>query len=464
MVATEKKDYRIFIFAGIAVLSFFMTICFYETGFFRMSPVHSDGNGYYMYLPAAFVYQDMGMHFAAELPEDISGFSGTFFFIEETGQYVDKYTMGVAVLQMPFFLLAHVLCCLFAPAQADGFSLLYQWANVASGCTYYFLGSAAISRLIRKYTDERSAFRSVLLITFGTGLFHYITMDGSYSHVYSYALISWFILLVDRHEEEKKCSRKVLGGICFGLLTLVRVTNVVVVLIYVLYRVNSLESLWGRIREILRPKELLPIAAGMVPIWIPQLLYWKWAAGSFFVNSYDLPGNIWNEHFNWLSPRLIEVLFLPNRGLFFWCPVTILAVAGFVVCSRCQPGRQNGLTTEKACCCRDFIPGMSVSFALFTYITASWWAYDGFCGFTNRFFVDFSPVYMFGIALLLHAVREKGRTSVKIAAGVFCTLSLVWTNLFMIEYWNRSTTMFAVTMESIREVFSWYLQLAGQIF
>lgn len=463
-MATEKKDYRILIFAGIAVISFFLTVCFYETGLFRMSPIHSDGNGYYMYLPAAFVYQDLGMHFAAELPEDISGFSGTFFFIEETGQYVDKYTMGVAVLQMPFFLLAHLLTILFAPAQADGFSLLYQWGNVAAGCTCYFLGSAAVYRLIRKYTDEHSAFGSVLMITFGTGLFHYITMDGSYSHVYSYALIAWFILLVDCHEREKKPSLKVLGGICFGLLTLVRVTNVVVLLIYVLYRVNSLESLWGRIREILRPKELLPIAAGMVPIWIPQLLYWKWAAGSFFVNSYDLPGNIWNEHFDWLSPKLIEVLFLPNRGLFFWCPVTILAVAGFVVCIRFRPERTDGIGRGNMFSSRNFILGMSISFALFTYITASWWAYDGFCGFTNRFFTDFSSVYMFGIALLLHYIREKGKKPAKILVRLFGFLSLLWTNLFMIEYWNRSTTMFAVTMESIREVFLWYLQLAGQIF
>ena len=40
---------------------------------------------------------------------------------------------------------------------------------------------------------------------------------------------------------------------------------------------------------------------------------------------------------------------------------------------------------------------MLVSVILFTYITAAWWAYDGFCGFTNRFFVDLSPIFILNL-------------------------------------------------------------------
>ena len=77
--ARESRDRNIWIFAGIAALAFLLTVASYETGFFRLEPIHSDGNGYYMYLPAVFVYHDPGMHFVEHLPEDISGFSGTFF-------------------------------------------------------------------------------------------------------------------------------------------------------------------------------------------------------------------------------------------------------------------------------------------------------------------------------------------------------------------------------------------------
>ena len=108
-----KEKLHIGIFAGIAVLAFLLTAVFYGIGFFPFQPTHSDGNGYYMYLPAFFVYHDPGMHFLDQLAEDISGFSGTFFPMD-TGQVVDKYTMGVAILQLPFFLAADILTKLFS--------------------------------------------------------------------------------------------------------------------------------------------------------------------------------------------------------------------------------------------------------------------------------------------------------------------------------------------------------------
>lgn len=440
MVKERQTESRhIGIFAVIATAAFVLTVLFYKIDLFPFEPIHSDGNGYYMYLPAVFVYHDPGMHFVEGLAEDISGFSGTFFPMD-TGQVVDKYTMGVAVLQLPFFLIADLLTKLFLPGQADGFSLFYQLGNIAGGCFYYFLGAACMYRTAKKHTDAASAFGAVLLITFGTGLFHYITMDGSYSHVYSFAMIALFILLVEKHEKSQTVGMKFLGGLCFGMLTLVRVTNAVIVLIYICYRAAAFRELRERICKIVRPGRILPILAGIFPVWIPQLLYWKWAAGSFLVNSYDLPGNVWQEHFNWLEPKLLEVLFLPNRGLFFWCPIVVLCVIAALFL------RREDLS---------FRWGMIAAFAAFTYITASWWAYDGFCGFTNRFFVDLSAVFIFQLAVFLHWAKQHCQW--KWPVRIYAVLALLWTNLFMMEYWCNRTTMFQVTMEDIRQVFLWYL-------
>lgn len=440
------KDKYIWVFLLIAGITFFMTAFFYKTGFFPYTPIHSDGNGYYMYLPAWFVYHDPGMHFVQNLPPDPSGFSGTFFPMP-TGQVVDKYTMGVAILQMPFFLLAHVITLLFCPEIADGFSIFYQLSNIASGCFYYFLGSICIYRLAKKYTDEKSAGLSVILITFGTGLFHYISRDGAYSHVYSYAMIALFMLLIDMHEERQTRRLKFAGGICFGLLTLVRVTNAVMIFLFVFYGVNSVKKFGQRIAGLVKPQCWGAILPGLILVWIPQLLYWKWAAGSFFVNSYDLPGNEWNEHFNWLQPELIRVLFMPNRGAFFWSPLLVFSVAGVVVCMKKK---------------MHFQLGILISAVAFTYVTASWWAYDGLCGFTNRFFVDLSPLFIFGMALFFRfCVRGRQKMGIFIAAVIL--LSLLWTNLFMIEYWYHQTTMYDVKISTILEVFDWYIENIRQI-
>lgn len=436
------KDKYIWMFAIIAGVAFLMTAFFYKIGFFPYTPMHSDGNGYYMYLPAVFSYRDLGMNFVYNGTfSDPSGLTGTFFPMA-TGQVVDKYTMGVAVLQLPFFLLADVAAHLFTPDQTDGFSAIYQLGNIASGCFYYFVGSVASYKISRKYADDKSAFWAAVAVTFGTGLFHYISRDGGYSHVYSYAMIALFILLVDIYEKKPVKRVQFLGGICFGLLTLVRVTNAVMILIYVFYRVNSFRGLLERLKKILLPKNWWLVLLGVLLVWAPQLMYWKWAAGSFFVNSYHLPGNEFDERFYWTSPEIINVLFTVNRGVFFWCPVVILSVAAIFILFKKVP---------------EFQLGILLSILAFTYITASWWAYDGLCGFTNRFFVDLSAVFIFELALFLKWAQRNRK--VQKAVMVFIICAVLWTMLFMVEYWFHETTKFDVHMEQIIQVFHWYRKI-----
>ena len=199
------------------MLAFLLTAVFYGIGFFPFQPTHSDGNGYYMYLPA-FVYHDPGMHFLDQLAEDISGFSGTFFPMD-TGQVVDKYTMGSRFCSFLFpgggyshetFSAGgggRLQCALSAGKYRQRVLLLFfrLLLELSSG---------------QEVCGRRKGLCRVLLITFGTGLFHYITMDGSYSHVYTYGMLALFLWLVERHEEEEHTKFKVLGGICFGLVTL----------------------------------------------------------------------------------------------------------------------------------------------------------------------------------------------------------------------------------------------------
>ena len=127
------KDKYIRVFFLIAVGVFVLTAVCYQVGFFPYRPTHSDGNGYYMYLPAVFTYHDLGMKFVYNGSfSDPSGLVNTFFPMA-TGQVVDKYTMGVALLQMPFFLVADIVAKLFTLELADGFSALYQLAHIDSG-------------------------------------------------------------------------------------------------------------------------------------------------------------------------------------------------------------------------------------------------------------------------------------------------------------------------------------------
>lgn len=86
-----------------------------------------DTDGYYLYLPAAIIHGDP-LHLrsrdsipSGNFPKDYRFGQGAFP-VQATGRICDKYTMGVAVFELPFFLIADGSSSLFAPEQADGYS------------------------------------------------------------------------------------------------------------------------------------------------------------------------------------------------------------------------------------------------------------------------------------------------------------------------------------------------------
>jgi hypothetical protein len=71
-----------------------------------------DSMGYYLYLPAHFIYHDLSHQaFVADIMREY-GPSSSFYQAFQVpgapaGQLVMKYTMGLAVLETPFFWLGH---------------------------------------------------------------------------------------------------------------------------------------------------------------------------------------------------------------------------------------------------------------------------------------------------------------------------------------------------------------------
>jgi len=84
----------------------------------------------------------------------------------------------------------------------------------------------------------------------------------------------------------------------------------------------------------------------------PQLAIYSQATGRPIVSSYGDRG------FNFLSPHLWGVLFSVQKGLFFWLPLLLGAVAGFVV------GERKKLPP---------LAGTMVVIIRDRYLIASWW-------------------------------------------------------------------------------------------
>ncbi len=63
--------------------------------------IRNDAVSYYAYLPAAFIYNDLSFKFVSDLPDDFPGDIWTH--TSSNGKQTLKMTMGVAVLNLPFF-------------------------------------------------------------------------------------------------------------------------------------------------------------------------------------------------------------------------------------------------------------------------------------------------------------------------------------------------------------------------
>ena len=123
-----------------------------------------------------------------------------------------------------------------------------------------------------------------------------------------------------------------------------------------------------------------------------------------------------NRYF-WDAPRLVDVGFASEHGLFLWTPVLLVALVGLVVLCRREPVAGLGLLAAFACT---------------YYVVACYEAWHGISSFGNRFFICLTPAFVVGAAV---ALRETERLLSRWmpAAGVRAAPVLLVAALFV---WN----------------------------
>jgi hypothetical protein len=397
------------------------------------APIRSDGYSYYVYLPATFIYGDPSLE---ALSRDWYGgaFPG-FTAIRRypaTGRWLDACPIGEALLILPFFIAAHLLTW-WSNLPRDGFSFYYQHAAGLAGVAYFLAGLAIVRSMLRRRFGEGVVLATLVAVTWGTNLFHYGTFDATFSHSFSFCLISGWIALVDRWWERPSSSRSIALGVVAGLIVLTRNLNAIFLAVLPLYGIASRRDVRNRVDALWRRRAHLIVAAvvGVVLI-VPQFVLYKWTTGSWMVNSYQLL----NNRFAFGSPRVAAVLFSTQKGLFFWSPLLLLAVVGCFVA--------RGWAQR-------FVLAAAAIFALQTYIVASWsdWQLGGSYG--HRAFTDGLGLAAPLIASSFEwAAAHRGtRTVVAAFVAVTVLLSVVQ----MVQYWNGIIPFADTTWAQYRSLF-----------
>ena len=393
--------------------------------------VHGDGVGYYAYARAPLIQHNL--RFEEDWRHANLYFSQTRTLSNgelrpdeytETGYVSNLFSIGPALLWTPFLLLAHVTVLLAdalgAHIPADGFSTPYLLAMALGTAFYGLLGLLLSYSLAKKYVEERWAFLATLGVWGASSLPVYMYFNPAWSHAHSAFAVALFIWYWERTRGCRTLVQWILLGLIAGLMVDVYFMNGVFL---VLPLVESLLAYWN----FLQAKDYLasaPLLAGnfcfllaIILAFIPTLITRYIIFGGFLrFGSYTaLP-------WDWTAPNWRSVLFSSEHGLFSWTPILALAIVGLFFAPRAA---------------RTVALFLALTAAGFYYVISSYPFWHGMASFGNRFFISLTPVFIFGLALLLQRFAGFFRSPNRAfaASSLLLLLFILW-NLGFIFQWG----------------------------
>ena len=394
-------------------------------------PIRSDGYNYYLYAPSWLIYHDPSLE---ALAQDWNGgtYPGGIVRWPGTGRWMNRLPIGVAVLMMPFVVIADLLTR-WSNLPRDGFSFYYEHAAALSGLAYFLGGLAVLRRTLSRYFSPAVTLATLVAITWGTDLFHYAVYDGTFSHAFSFALICALAELTDRWWVRERWWHAPALGLIAGLIIITRHTNALLLLLVPAWRVSSWLQSRTRVREIWQRRRGVVLGIFVTAVVVaPQLVLYKWVTGQWMVNSYAPYG----LGFTFLSPHLFGALFSTQRGLFFWSPVLAFAVAGMVV--------SRGWA-------REALPAIFVVLALNAWLIASWMEWQYGASFGHRAFIDTLGLLAIYLAACFGWVGERPRLIPYVASVTVLATAL--SVVQMIQYWIRIWPVRDITWAQYRSLF-----------
>lgn len=276
-------------------------------------PFKFDRAHYYSYLPALFITGNFEFTECSNLTET------------PIGKKIPKVTYGMALMYSPFFMVGHNLA-IMKNRPLTGYSEPYSTCIHYGSLIYLLIGFYVLACVMRRFFPDVVIALTIVCLFFGTNIFLYSMREGEMAHVYCFLLISTIMLLTCRWHENPKNLTLFWLGLVAGLLSLIRPTEVLILLFFLLYNVNSFPALWQKIKLLFLKyyMGLVLFTLAVIVMWIPQMIFWKKLTGSLLFFSY---GD--NERFFWLDPKIMDVLFSYRKGLFVYTPILLLAMAGF---------------------------------------------------------------------------------------------------------------------------------------
>lgn len=391
--------------------------------------IKADARGYYAYLPAIFIYQDLNFGFFEQVEGVIPNTAHLSQDYRYTfqGKTVNQYFFGTALAQTPFFLLGHIGERLFG-TDRSGYSKGHFIA-VQLGAIFYLLWGIWLIQALLSTWAIGPLPRALICMAFilGTNIFYYAVCEPGMSHLYSLAFVSAFAYQGRRFFLVPNGRPLLWAALAWGMLVLIRPINGLTILMLPLLAGSSSKFTagWTYLRQHAGQFGLAVLLALLIPSL--QLLIYKLQTGHWLVYAYGTAG------FNWLDPHILDVLFSYRKGLFVYTPLAFLALWGLGPFWRQY---------------RFSAVSLLFFLALLTYVLAAWefWDYGG--SFASRVYIEYYVLFALPLAFGLDRFRRPALR--KLYLGFMVLLVLVcqiqtyqyrynrihWSEMNKEQYWK----------------------------
>lgn len=372
-----------------------------------------DVSGYYWYLPSTFIFKDLKhQRFKDSI---LNHYRPTILDFQQAmpidnGNYVLKYSSGMAVMYLPFFTAGHIAAGLLGYPR-DGFSIPYQFAIQLGGFLIAILGLWYLRKLLLLFYRDAVVAIVFILVVIGSNYLNCSTVDNGMSHSWLFTVYVFLLLNTYYFYQSFKIKYAISIGLLVGLAALTRPSDIISCMIPLLWGMESIsfEAIKKQFSLFIKNFRCFLLAATCASIVISiQLLYWKYVSGHWIVYSYN------NQKLYFRSPNFMDYTFSYRSGWLTYSPMMLLTFAGII------PYLKTGKNKI----------AIIAFFLINYYVVCSWsiWWYGG------RAMIQSYPVLIFPLAALVQAALNR-----KVLLWILTPFALVFMyfNLWMTWQYHR---------------------------
>lgn len=397
-----------------------------------------DKSGYHLYLPAFFIYKDIKELKFYKYIDEVYMPTGDMKEYElnplPNGNKANKYSIGVAVHELPFFFAAHFVTKFYLNRDSliypqDGYSVPYEWGAVISNFCWVVAGLFVLRRFLRQHFTDTVTAITLLGIALGTNLYHYVVFSPGMAHSYLFFDFALLLYATDRLYSTGNKKYFYYLALASGLIAITRVSDLLVMLIPLLWGLDNIPAVKQRL-GFLRANVLHITGALLLSfcVLMIQLSYWKYVTGAWIYDGYTEEGFVWTE------PAIWKGLFSFRKGWFIYTPLAMFMIWGIYSMRRHFS---------------QHIPAVIIFLVVNIYVVFSWWNWWYGGSFGARALVESMAVLSLPFAAFIEQVMHRSK-AIKLAA-VCILISLITLNMFQ-------------SYQSFRNVIHWDLMTREYYF